>query len=486
MPDHQRSVLVVLADGAHAATFEALLAAGELPEIKRHLIDRGCYRRGTTTFASTTGPAHIPIMTGCFAGTGGVPGYRWFEREAYRPHLPTGPWCFRSYNGPEAFLFDRDMDPARPSIHELTRSVNIFGMAGRGAKRTPGSRVKSPLWTWAHYAHDYSTADRVAERLMLESLAEPDEFRFVAFPGIDWSGHYTGSVDAVHEAFRRVDRAIGRAATELRRRGTYDDTMIVVCSDHGHLDVATHFDVAVWLQDEEQLKVAYHSMKAMMRDPDAVSCVSGNGAAHLHFRGEDWRAPAPTRADIDLLHPGLRRRLLERDEIDLVVTRGDEPGTFLVERTPQGGTGMTGSAELRENDSVISYRPLDGDPLGLGEEAVELDTEEALRGSIGGTHPDAALQILQSFRTSRAGDVVISARPGYDLRERYERPEHLSSHGALHADHMLVPVACSEPLAEGPVRTADLFTTALDFLGRQAPVSDGTSRLAAERRLPAM
>ena len=108
--------------------------------------------------------------------------------------------------------------------------------------------------------------------------------------------------------------------------------MIVVCSDHGHLDVTTHYDVALWLQDSEGLKTAYHSMKAVMRDPDAVSCVSGNGAAHLHFRGEDWRAPAPTRSDIDLLHPGLCRRLLERKEIDTLVTRGDEAGTFLVER----------------------------------------------------------------------------------------------------------------------------------------------------------
>ena len=481
----QRSVLVVLADGAHAATFEQLLASGELPEIQRHLIDRGCYRRGTTTFASTTGPAHIPIMTGCFAGTGGVPGYRWFERGAYKPSLPTGPWCYRSYNGPEAFLFNRDMDPARPTIHELTASVNVFGMAGRGAKRTPGSRVKSPLWTWAHYAHDYATADRFAERLMLESLAEPDEFRFVAFPGIDWSGHYTGSADAVHAAFSRVDAAIGRAAAELRRRGAYEDTMIVVCSDHGHLDVHTHFDVAVWLEDEEGLRTAYHSMKAMVRDPDAVSCVSGNGAAHLHFRGEDWRAPAPGRSDIDLLHPGLRRRLLEREEIDLVATRGDEPGSVLVERTHQGGSRDAASAELREDGSTISYRPLAGDPLGLGGDPAELDAAEVLRRSADGIHPDGALQILQSFRTPRCGDVVISARPGFDLRERYERPEHLSSHGALHTDHMLVPVACSEPLAEGPVRTADLFATALDFLGRQAPPSDGVSRLPAERRLPA-
>ena len=55
---------------------------------------------------------------------------------------------------------------------------------------------------------------------MLESLAEPDEFRFVAFPGIDWSGHYTGSVDAVHQAYHRVDHGIGagRGGTAAARR----------------------------------------------------------------------------------------------------------------------------------------------------------------------------------------------------------------------------------------------------------------------------
>ena len=50
------------------------------------------------------------------------------------------------------------------------------------------------------------------------------------------------------------------------------------------------------------------------------------------------------------------------------------------------------SAELREDGGTISYRPASGDPLGLGERgSLELDTEEALRRSIDGTHPDGAL-----------------------------------------------------------------------------------------------
>ena len=89
-----------------ADLFERLLAAGELPNIQKHVIDRGAYRRASSTFTSTTGPAHLPFLTGCFPGTANVPGYRWFDRAAYRPGLPAGPWCMRSYNGPEAFMYE--------------------------------------------------------------------------------------------------------------------------------------------------------------------------------------------------------------------------------------------------------------------------------------------------------------------------------------------------------------------------------------------
>ena len=80
-------------------------------------------------------------------------------------------------------------------------------------------------------------------------------------------------------------------------------------------------------------------------------------------------------------------------------------------------------------------------------------------------YPDALVQIAQLFRTRRTGDLVISAAAGYDLRERFEWPHHFSSHGGLIRDHMLIPVASSVPLAEGPIRSADVATTVLDYLG---------------------
>src|SRR3712207_4429956 len=121
----RRSVLMLLADGARADLFEKLLHAGELPNIQKHVVDRGGYRRAASTFTSTTGPAHLPFLTGCYPGTANVPGYRWFDRAAYRPGLPAGPWCLRSYNGPEAFLYPKDLDPDIKTMYEDRKSTRL-------------------------------------------------------------------------------------------------------------------------------------------------------------------------------------------------------------------------------------------------------------------------------------------------------------------------------------------------------------------------
>ena len=56
------SAIILLADGARADVFERLLAAGELPAIERHIVARGGYSRATSTFTSTTIPAHLPFL----------------------------------------------------------------------------------------------------------------------------------------------------------------------------------------------------------------------------------------------------------------------------------------------------------------------------------------------------------------------------------------------------------------------------------------
>ncbi len=469
---------MVLADGAKAETFETLLARGDLPEIAAHVVERGSYRRGTSTFTSTTGPAHIPLLTGCFPGTVGVPGYRWFDRRIYRGSGPAAPRSLRSYNGPEVAWFDRDMDPAHPTLYELIPdSLGVFGLMTRGLtkERNLYSREKPLIWCHSHWFHDYVRADRWASKALVQAAAAQSRFRFVAFPGIDWNCHYIGAdcPEAI-ESYRLLDSAVGQAARKLRDLGTYDETMIVIVSDHGHRQVDTHFDLAVELGRRYGIKTAYHSWPAFRPSFDAVACVSGNGMAHVYLRGEDgtW-ATRPSRDAISRRHPGLLESLLAAPATDVVVTRGEGEGALVVES-------KSGIADLSEGPrGDIAYAPREGrDPFGWQPLPAGLSSREALEATADTDHPDALVQIAQLFRTGRTGDIVISAAAGFDLRERFEWPEHFSSHGGLLRDHMLVPVASSAPLLEGPMRTADVATTVLDYLGVSVPPGvDGETRL---------
>ncbi|MDQ2675453.1 MAG: alkaline phosphatase family protein [Actinomycetota bacterium] len=469
---------MILADGAKAETFEALLDGGELPAISEHVVARGAYRRGTSVFTSTTGPAHVPLLTGCYPGTVGVPGYRWFDRDRYRGRGPAAPHALRSYNGPEVAHLPRDMDAGHPTLYELIPdAIGVFGLVNRGLapERNLKSRQKPLIWSHSHWFHDYERADRWAVDATEEAAAAASRFRFVAFPGIDWNCHYIGTdcPEAI-AGYGRVDQAVARAAAELRRRGTYEETMIAVVSDHGHHPVHTHFDVAVELGDRFGIKTAYHSWPAFRPSFDAVACVSGNGMCHIYLRGEDssWGS-RPARGVIEARHPRLLASLVAEPAVDVVVTRGGSPDSLIVESE-------RGIADLAEIPGGVAYSPRpEGDPFGWDELPPRMSDREALEATIETDHPDALVQIAQLFRTRRTGDIVISASAGYDLRERFEWPKHFSSHGGLLRDHMLIPVASSVPLAEGPVRSADIAATVLDYLGLPAPSgADGVSRLA--------
>jgi hypothetical protein len=116
-----------------------------------------------------------------------------------------------------------------------------------------------------------------------------------------------------------------------------------------------------------------------------------------------------------------------------------------------------------------AYRPLDGDPLGLGAARCALTEAEALEACAGGDYPDALVQIAHLAGSARAGEVIVSAARGWDFRARYEPIPHVSAHGALHREHMLVPLLTSHPPARTPRRTADVMPSALRALGLAVP-----------------
>jgi hypothetical protein len=85
-------------------------------------------------------------------------------------------------------------------------------------------------------------------------------------------------------------------------------------------------------------------------------------------------------------------------------------------------------------------------------------------------------QIATIAMSSRSGEIILSAARGWDYRSKYEPIPHVSSHGALHREHMLVPLLTSRRYAGTPRRTTDVMPSALEALGREIPRGlDGAS-----------
>ncbi|HEY0995005.1 MAG TPA: hypothetical protein VGD77_03340, partial [Gemmatimonadaceae bacterium] len=76
----------------------------------------------------------------------------------------------------------------------------------------------------------------------------------------------------------------------------------------------------------------------------------------------------------------------------------------------------------------------------------------------------------------RAGEMILSAARDWDFRAKWEPIPHVSSHGALHREHMLVPLLVNHPVAGLPRRTVDVMPSALTALGLPLPAGlDGTT-----------
>jgi hypothetical protein len=461
-----RRCILVLIDGLRADVAEARLAAGDLPHLAE-MVEEGGRTRAITAFPSTTSVAYLPFLTGCTPGHCNIPSIRWLDRTAYQGRWWRDRDAVRSYCGYQAPLLDRDIVPEVRTIFELVPdSIGIFTPIARGLtpERDP-SRAERKFWgAVGHYALWHQPSDDVVGRHLLRSIDGPGRFVFAQFPAVDGYGHQSGpDSPPVHRALRGVDRVIGGVRERLRARGELDSTLILVVSDHGATPVHTHLDLPQWFRKQGIPTLSHPVM--WERAPRAAVMVAGNGSAMVYARPEERRA-----------HRWPVERLRQSDAFgsreDLIDRLLNEPGVGLVAgESADGGVWVSdrrGAALLRRDGRCISYHPLTGDPLEIGGDWGG-SNREWLLAAWDAAFPDAAYQLLDQFRSPRAGDLLVIANEGYDLRGRFEIPEHRAGHGSLFRAHMQTPLWTSHPLPRGPFRTIDLFPAMTDWLGLQTP-----------------
>lgn len=459
--------ILFLADGARPDVLNEQLLKGNLPNLSRYFVEPGVNKTILTSFPSTTGPAYLPFLTGCFPGTCNVPGIRWFDREHYAD-CGFSLKSFRSYVGLETFLMNFDIKKEFKTAFEIfQKPASMFNMINRGIGPGHNKTRWSRIWYmyYAHLTDRWRFVDAASARKLREVVSGDFDFAFSVFPGIDEYSHLSSpfhprTVGAYHE----MDDQIGSCIKELKAKGTLDETLLVLVSDHGLSETKTHFDVGPFLE-QKGIKTFYYT-QIFKRNFEAAAMVSGNGMAHLYFRGEKGWKGRKTFEELSATSLILDELRL-KPEIDLVAVSGDNSAIHMLT--------SRGHGVFRINGNRVDYFWNHEEPLGLfnnSEKKLEMTMDQTLSATAESPYPDVFMQLTQIFRSPRCGDIVLSARKGCDLRKKYEKPEHKSSHGSINPDHMKIPFLMNYRLPEfhRPIRSVDVFPTILGLMGKEVPI----------------
>lgn len=464
----KKRVLFYLLDGARPDVLSDLLKEGHLPNLAQ-IIAEGSYRTATTCFPSTTGPAYLPFLTGQFPGPMNIPGIRWFDKKAYKENRWSAA-AMRTYCGPQANLFNTDLPVDKPTLFELMgESYNLYNMVTRNVPddHDLGKKGKSWLYLRAHFLKRHHPVDFQGHKRIMQLLnsGKDLDFLFAVFPSVDWDSHYYHVRDhRTLTAYKIADDSLGEVRALLEKKGWWKDTLFLLTSDHGLTPTHTHLDLADWMTSEG-LKSLSHPI-IWRSAPKSAVMISGNAFGSIHLLNHPGDHPLN---HIELkAHFGEERikMLLKEKAVDFIASRSIREGEYIVQN-------RYGSAKISAQQDQFDYHPLDGDPFALGELSCR-NHRTALEATFEGEYPDALVQISQLFKSRKAGDLIVSANNGYDLRSFWEFPEHKGSHGSLRKEHIMVPLICNQKdWAHHSARTADLFPTLLKWMGKSIPQNCG-------------
>lgn len=459
------SVILLVADGVRPDSLAAAMDRGEAPALARLRAEGGLHTV-TSVFPSVTGLAYTPFLMGRHPAPLGLPGLRWYDRDRTRcrpPHYT------RSYIGHEMRHLDGDMPADAPTLFEMTGTDRTFAamtMVGRGLgpKASVGRGLRwSVRAAQTHFRGDLAgwlAIDRdVAEEVAARIDREKPTFVLAALLGIDKASHAAGhDAPLVREAIRVVDAAAARIRADAERAGRWETTRLWIVSDHGHSPVRHHEDLAGLVKSWGHRTIA-HPWIYSARTPDVAVMVSGNAMAHLYV--ELGRRRRPWWPELAPRWEGFAARLLARPSVDLLLLP-HSPTSCEVRTADRGGAMVTWDG------GRYGYAPSSGDPLGIGP-VHGLDADASWEATRESDYPDALVQIALLAGASRSGELILSAARDWDYRAKYEPIPHVSSHGALHREHMLVPLLVDRPVAGTPRRTVDIMPSVAAALGLAIP-----------------
>ena len=450
-----KKLVLAVIDAMKPAMLERAVATGRAPTLQ-HLIEHGqLVSECVAAFPSVTPVCAASIATGCGPAEHEIPSMNWWHRGEER-YVEYG----TSFGASRAFGIKQSLTDTiyNMNLEHLSRDVEtVFERLDDAEIRTAGTTylmyrgrhrhepsVDTALTRLAHAVFGLPTwgpkelfyADLFASRktpcrsqlglpgvrdqhsgCVAEHLVEHDLFDFLllSLPDNDTHSHKYGpfaQVDSIAAADRQIARMMEPAGGVEK---FLEDHAVIVCSDHsqskieGEIDLFRAFD-GFGVRAAQRAKA-----------DDEIAVCPNSRAAQVYVLD---------RANRRKLVPRVERTLLALEGVDLVMRMGDHPDGEAIVR----GERSRGVKELRfaPRGDLVDARgarwSVEGDLDLLG-----LKIEDGQVRSV--TYPDAMGRVWSALRCHSAGEVLASARPGYEFVD-WGGAHHIGggSHGSLHAN----------------------------------------------------
>lgn len=485
----------------HPGVTQRELAAGRMPNLA-YLVANGRARWNTVSvFPTSTPTAMSSITTGAWPSAHGIAGMYWYEQgvgpvyygdnltmisqhfgtffenmigNLNRRHLSRGVatlfeqiegrglsaaalnnMCFRGFTEHRTTLpvFLRMVPGVRFSVDKV-RGPRHMRWGDFARSGTPEPRVFGEHGPLRQFGIN-DTCTMEAFLALAEQGPLPD-FLMLYFPDNDGYSHLHGP-DASGPALRRFDENLGRIFDTLGgRSAALEAATFVLIADHAQVPVGCTPEAVINL---EQVLAPFTQLRLGRPWGDEQAFVAPNGRYAQIYLHRNLRRLRPKLIDV----------LAAEERIEHVLWR-DGAGFYV--RDTQGRRELEFRRGAGRRDRLGHGWRWRGDPavLGLAAGALRVEFE---------TYPDAFARIAGALASPNAGDVLVTARLGFEFTGNGEEA-HLGggSHGGLLADESLVPFvvagrgARAAPGARTIVEAAPIVTGLLGLarkrLGRAA------------------
>jgi type I phosphodiesterase/nucleotide pyrophosphatase len=445
-------LILIVIDGLTPSVFERAVEGRETPALA-FLAAQGNYRRALSTFPSLTPVCASSIATGAHPDVHRIPHLVWYDRHARRLveygsslGAVVAAGTRRSILDTIFHMNGRHLAAEAVTVFEAledagleTAAVNFTCYRGRTVHRTtlPGvSRTTCGPRRFFYYNLFESDATGAPLSVRRRAAGTVDEYAaavgrwLVTRDGFDFLVYYLSDYDYVSHALgpggaaaklRDADRAVAGLVEAAGGEDEFlDRYSVLLCSDHGQTDV----------HSAQPLESAYADLRLFRRGGSQraeVAICASNRAGQV-YRLASCTEPA--------------RRLAERldghEAVDVAL--------FL-----EGGDAIArrGRAELRFRPDAAGWQ-LDGDPSVLD-------------------HPDGHARVWAALHNPNAGDVLVSAAPGFEFTDLGGR-HHAGggSHGSLVAGDSEVPMLAVS-VDELPAGITEIAPAVLAHFGVEPP-----------------